>query len=701
MTDLANPIVRMNGTFAWSLPATERGSTIRTLFRWKILLFCSLAGAILRLAAQSQQFVPPNVLLVTIDTLRADRLGAYGYTPARTPVLDRLAAEGVRFADASAHAPLTYPSHVGILTGRYAANFGIRLNGMSPLSEGATTIAETLKKHGYRTGAVVGSVILDRSYGLDQGFDSYDDRIAVRPAETMALAELQRSAAEVTAAAKAWLGSAPKASSPWFLWTHYYDPHLPYSAPATYSAAAPGRPYDAEVAFVDAELGSLLNAIDRRRTIVIVTADHGEALGEHGEPDHGFFLYDATLHVPLIITGPAAASGRSPGQPLAPRVVREQVRSVDIAPTIAAMAGIQGDPSFDGVSLVALLDGATRTEVPVSLAESWYPRLHFGWSELRSARVGEWKYIAAPKPELYDLRSDRAEAHNQINDRSAVAARLAAEIGRLTTLGAKNKDAQPSQPDQATVERLRALGYVGTFAPVTAGSSIENPLDRVADYRAYRDLFNQALGLLAQKRAAAAAVVLQRLIKTNVRAFEAHLYLGNAYAAQAKFEAALGEYELASILNPSLATPDFEAAKVLSAQGKHQAAVERCRAGLGKDPRSFYGYYTLGVTYQKAQQWPEALATFSRAVEINDQDARAHANLAGAALRTGNLELAARHFERMIELKHQVPGAQFNLGVIAARKGDAAEAARRYRLALAADPSFKPAQDALARMKEE
>ena len=693
----------MADTFGWSLPGTRRNSTIRTLIRLKLLLFCSLATVAARLVAQGQSFVPPNVLLITIDTLRADRLGSYGYELARTPVLDRLAAEGVRFADATTHAPLTYPSHVGILTGRYPANFGVRLNGMSPLPEAATTIAEALKKGGYRTAAVVGSVILDRSTGLDQGFDAYDDRIAVRPAETMALAELQRSATQVTAGAKAWLKNAQagQEGSPYFLWAHYYDPHLPYSAPAKFSAAAPGRPYDAEISYVDAELGTLLNAIDRRRTVVIVTADHGESLGDHGEPDHGFFLYDATLHVPLIVAGPAGGAGPSGAKMLTPRVVGEQVRSIDIVPTIAAMAGIRSDALYDGENLVALMEGGSRKDVPVSFAESWYPRLHFGWSELRSARVGEWKYIAAPKPELYDLRNDRGESQNRVNDRGAVAARLAAEIGRLSKLGVKESDAPPSQPDQATVERLRALGYVGTFAPVTAGSSTENPLDRVADYRAYRDLFNRALGLLAQKRPAAAAAVLQRLVKTNVRAFEAHLYLGNAYAAQSKSEAALGEYEVASMLNPSLALPDFEAAKVLSARGDHQAAIERCRAGLGKDPRSFYGHYTLGVAYQKAQMWADALTTFTKAVEINGQDPRAHANLAGAALRTGSLDLAGTHFERMIELKHQVPGAQFNLGIIAARKGDPVEAARRYRLALAADPSFKPAQEALARMKQE
>jgi arylsulfatase A-like enzyme/Tfp pilus assembly protein PilF len=661
------------------------------------LTCCATAAATLLAvgAGPYAQRAQPNVLLVTIDTLRADRLGSYGHAQARTPVLDRLAAEGVRFADATTHAPLTYPAHVAILTGRYPAVFDARLNGMNPLPAGANTLAERMKRAGYRTAAVVGSVILERAYGLDQGFDSYDDRIAVRPADMVATADMQRPAAEVTGAATAWLASraAPGAqNAPWFLWAHYYDPHLPYDAPAKYAAALPGRPYDAEIAFVDAELGRLLASVDRSRTLVVITADHGEALGDHGEPDHGFFLYDSTLRVPLIVAG-GTGGGR-----IAPRVVAEQVRSIDIAPTIADLAGIAPDVEADGESLVPLLQGRARREVPVSLAESWYPRLHFGWSELRSARVGEWKYIAAPKPELYDLRTDGAERRNVAQDRGAVAGRLAAELKRLEP--ARKGDAEPApQPDAATVQRLQALGYVGTFAPVASGSATANPLDRVADYRAYRQLFTRAMTLLAEKRPAAAAAVLQRLVKTNVRAFEAHLYLGNAYAAQSKFDAALGEYEVAAMLNPEIAAPHFEAAKVLSARRDHDAAIARCRTGLALEPRSFYGHYTLGVVYQAAARWAEALDTFGRAVALNDLDPRAHANLAGAAMRTGNLDLAATHFQRMIDLEHQVAPAHFNLGVIAARKGDTAEAARRYRLSLAADPSFAPARKALAGVK--
>ena len=647
------------------------------------------------LTTRRAQNVPPNVLLVTIDTLRADRLGSYGYAAAQTPVLDGLAARGARFTDATTHAPLTYPAHVAIVTGRYPAVFGVRLNGMNPLPGEASTLAERLSGAGYRTGAVVGSVVLERGLGLDQGFGHYDDRIAIRPARTVAIADLHRPASAVTDAALAWLkDTRATAASPWFLWTHYFDPHWPYEPPARYAAAMPGRPYDGEIAHVDAELGRLLAAVDPARTLIVVTADHGEALGDHGEPDHGFFLYDSTLRIPLIASG-AARTGR-----IAARVVREQVRALDIAPTIADLVGIPAAPS-DGASLRPLLEGKVRPDVPVSLAESWYPRLHFGWSELMSARVGEWKYIAAPKPELYDLRTDPGEQKNLIGERTAVAARLAVEVERLKGARAAQPAAPVARPDAAAIERLQALGYVGSLTPVAAGAAVDNPLDRVADYRAYRQLFSRALALLARDRPVAAASILQKLVKLNVRAFEAHLYLGNAYAAQGKGDAALGEYDAAGLLNPESAAPHFEAAKVLSARGDHDAAAARARAGLAIEPRSHYGLYTLGVIHQKAGQWGEALEAFSKAVAVNDADPRAHANAAGAAMRTGDLTRAAAAFERMIALGHQVAAGHFNLGVIAARRGAPAEAARRYRMALQADPAFAPARDALARLKQQ
>jgi tetratricopeptide (TPR) repeat protein len=473
---------------------------------------------------------------------------------------------------------------------------------------------------------------------------------------------------------------------------HYYDPHLPYDAPATYAAAAPKRPYDAEIAFTDAQIGRLLTAVDRARTAVIVTADHGEALGDHGEPDHGLFLYDATLAVPLIVAAPG----------IQPRAVSEQVRHIDVAPTLAALGGItiRHDQGLEqGESLMPLLTGGSRQDVPVSIAESWYPRLHFGWSELKSARVGEWKYIAAPKPELYDLRVDRAESKNVASDRGQVAGRLAADLARITGQFGQVAAVKAEQPDPAAVQRLQALGYLGAFAPAAAGGTGADPKDHIAEFRQYRESFNQALLLLGKQQFAAAASQLQRLVKLNVRAFEAHLYLGSAYAGLGKSDAALGEYDAAAQLNPALAAPHIEAAKVLSNRKDFAAAIVRARKGLELAPQSDYASYTLGVIYRRAGQAAEAADAFTRAVELNPVNVRARAGLGSEAMRLGRLDVARTQFEQLVELGYQVAPSHFNLGIIAAHGGDRAEAERRFRLALKADPQFKPALEALSKLK--
>ncbi|MEX2270614.1 MAG: sulfatase-like hydrolase/transferase [Vicinamibacterales bacterium] len=646
---------------------------------------------------------PHGVLLITIDTLRADRVGAYGHKFASTPVLDALAARGVRFADATAHAPLTHPSHAAIMTGRYPGAFGIRLNGMTPMPPEAMTLAERFREAGYATGAVVASVILDEAYGLSQGFESYDDRISA-PSGDVALSTLQRRADAVTDRALAWLkehGPGRRSlgeGGKWFLWVHYYDPHLPYDPPKMGTGLnIQDRPYDAEVAFVDQQLGRLLRGIDPARTLVSVTSDHGEALGDHGEADHGYFIYDSTLHVPWIIAGPG----------IAPRVVAEQVRVIDVAPTLADLAGIgpstRADNSArsgqDGESLRGVMNGAARREIPPSYAESWYPKLHFGWSELRSLRVGEWKHIAAPKPELYDLRTDKGELKNVIAARAPVAARMAADMQRVTA-GFRDAPAEAAAtPDPEAVARLRALGYVGSMAPAASTTGGDDPKDRLQDYIAYRTRFNRALGLLARGDAAGAALLLQDLVKRNVRAYEAHLYLGQAYAAQKKYDAALGEFDASSLLNPSNAQPHFEAAKAFAAKGDIAGAVKRGAEGLALDPQSFYGHYTIGTIRLRASQPTEAAVLLAKAVALNPDDPRARANLASAAMRLRAFEVARAQYEKLVALNYRVAESQFNLGVIAEARRDITAARAHYQAALKANPKLDAARKALARIR--
>jgi tetratricopeptide (TPR) repeat protein len=348
-----------------------------------------------------------------------------------------------------------------------------------------------------------------------------------------------------------------------------------------------------------------------------------------------------------------------------------------------------------------LLTGGSRPEVPVSIAESWYPRLHFGWSELRSARVGEWKYIAAPRPELYDLRVDRAEAKNVAGDRGQVAGRLAADLSRITGRFGQKPPVKAELPDPAAVERLQALGYLGAFAPVAGAGAGNDPKDHIAEYRQYRESFNRALLLLGKGSFAEAAAQLQRIVKLNLRAFEAHLYLGNAYAGLGKTDAALGEYDAATQLNPALATPHIEAAKVLANRKEYAPAIIRARKALELSPQSDYASYTLGVVYRRAGQSAEAADAFTRAIELNPMNVRARAGLGAEAMRLGRVEVARTQFEQLVQLGYQVAPSQFNLGIIAAAAGDRAEAERRFGLALKADPQFKPALDALAKLKSQ
>ena len=291
------------------------------------------AAALLALSVLSRAQTPkPNVLLVTIDTVRADHVGAYGYTKPTTPTLDRLAREGVRFADATSQAPLTGPAHAAILTGSYPGRFGVRDNAAMPLPDSATTVAELFKAAGYRTGAFIGAFIVDRQYGFGQGFDEFDSKF--ERFTSAAKLQARRPAAAVVDDALKWLST--RSSAPFFAWVHLYDAHAPYDAPAAFRTRFPATPYDGALAYVDASVGRLIDALQQsgqlEQTIVCVVADHGEGLGEHGESEHGFFLYDATLHVPWIL--------RLPQRRYAGAVVSEQVRAIDVTPTLAALGGL-------------------------------------------------------------------------------------------------------------------------------------------------------------------------------------------------------------------------------------------------------------------------------------------------------------------------------------------------------------------------
>ncbi|MGB7296944.1 MAG: sulfatase, partial [Candidatus Aminicenantales bacterium] len=396
----------------------------RLLFLFLAVLLLILLSFVVHKAKSGKDFIPPdlreslNIVLFTIDTLRADHLECYGYDRIKTPHINRLAAEGTLFKHVISPTPLTLPAHSSIFTGTYPLFHGVRDNGGFYLDPKHVTLAEMLKDKGYTTGAFVGAFVLDSRWGVDQGFDHYFDNFDLTKYKKISLDTVQRRGDEVLEEARSWIGGNDQGK--FFAWIHLYDPHTPYDPPEPYKTQYKGGPYslyDGEIAYVDELIGGFLEFLEARnlsgRTLIIFTADHGEMLGEHKESAHGFFIYDAAVRVPLIFHLPGGAAGRG-------REVSRQVSSVDIMPTVIDLVGAAAPPAVQGESLVPLLRERGVKAEPAAYSETFFPRYHYGWSELRSLRQDRFKFIDAPRPELYDVLADPGELRNLINERASL-----------------------------------------------------------------------------------------------------------------------------------------------------------------------------------------------------------------------------------------------------------------------------------------
>jgi choline-sulfatase len=665
-----------------------RASRLRPL-AWPqaLIILCAALATVTVTLAQAPK---PNVLLVTIDTVRADHIGAYGYTKGTTPTLDRLAREGVRFAEATSQAPLTGPAHAAILTGSYPARFGVRDNATTPLPPSATTIAERFKAAGYRTGAFIGAFIVDRQYGFGQGFDEFDSRF--ERFSSAAKLQARRPAGAVIDDALKWL--AAKNDAPFFAWVHLYDAHAPYDSPPAFRARFSTAPYDGAIAYVDQSIGKLIDALQPSgaldRTVVSVVADHGEGLGEHGEAEHGFFLYDTTLHVPWIL--------RLPERRRAGTVVSGQVRAIDVAPTLAALAGLAAPADIDGESVVPLIEGRPRRDPPPSYAETFYPKLHFGWSELKAVRVGDWKYIDAPKPELYDVVHDKSERQNVAAARAPLASGLAREAQRTEgTFGADARAEAPA-PDPENLARLRSLGYVGATSGPTAGARGPDPKDMIGGLNAFRTTMTRVKQLLQTGGAASAIPVLKQLLASNTQSYEVHLALGDAFVDTKKFRDALDEYAAARLLNPATAEPLIAAARVRLTMNDADGAAHEVDEAEHIEPHSDEVRVVHGMVRERSGDAAQALADYTAAVAANPSNTQARARLAGLALQAAQYATAREQFEALLRVSYRPSRMHFGLGQVAQAQGDVTGAAAEYRLALKLEPTFVEARTALRQL---
>lgn len=578
----------------------------------------------------------PNVLLVTLDTTRADRLGCYGYEAAETPTLDGLAAAGVRFENAYCQVPLTLPSHATILTGLTPPSTGLRVNGSGALAGDIPTLAERFQARGYRTAAFIASEVLSSRHGLDRGFGHYDDDFD-RAAAQLWLPE--RRADKVCDAVIAWLSEAP--AEPFFVWVHFFDPHLPYDPPPGFAERF-ADPYDGEIAFMDAQLGRLLDWLESRglrdQALIVAAGDHGEAFGEHGEQEHGLLLYDTTLRVPLIFAWP----GKLP----AGRVVTGGARLIDLAPTILDLLGFEPLPEAQGVSLRAALVGQEDAWRPI-YSETDYPLVGFGWASLRAYATERWKYIAAPRPELYDRENDPAEATNLAAEQPETARKLATELERLMT-SLPQRQAEQVGLDSKTLRALESLGYAGAGAgAVEPAANIDrrDPKDMTAVVNGFMRAKGLALGGEYQQ----AISILEPLVARSPESDELFATLGFCYLKVGRY------YAAEKALNASLRTVPNNPLRLchlgdaIAAQDRVQDALRCYQKALAADERCGPALSRLGRYYFQRGRYDKAREYLERCLAVEPDSPTALVNMAQFWMQTGQPGKAVPLLRRALE----------------------------------------------------
>ncbi|MGE0453346.1 MAG: sulfatase-like hydrolase/transferase [Vicinamibacteria bacterium] len=615
----------------------------------------------------------PSLLLVTIDTLRADRVGAYGGPQGLTPALDELARSGVVFDEALAAVPLTLPSHSTILSGLEPVRHGVYDNGTYVFPASRETLATRLAAEGYRTGAFVAAYVLDRRFGLARGFSLYDDRIA-RRSEGMNLLESERRCPEVVAAARPWI---ERQAGPFFAWVHLYDPHAPYDPPAAFAARAPRAPYDGEVAAADACTGELIAAARAKAgeaLVVAVMSDHGEGLGDHGEATHGLFVYQSTLRIPLLLSGPDLPAGARRGL----------ARSVDVMPTLLGRLGVAAPAGLDGADL---LSGPAPRE---AYAESRYAA-SFGWAPLHAFRLGSLKLIDAPRPELFDLATDPGEARNLAGERARDVERLR---GALRALRSREVAAGRAASDLETAERLKALGYVAApAAPARdAGTAARDPKDALPLYRA----FENAVWADARGESAAAASELGRLVaqepgNASFRRTYASVLRRLGRAKQAA--RVLDELERVA---PDDAVAWHDRALALAEAGRPEEALRAEERATALNPSLPEPHNHRGALLASAGRFADALAAFDAAVRLDPNNGQAWSNRANVLRALGRPQEAAEAYRRASELQPSAIDPLNGLGVLAVEAGRLDQAAALFGRVLEVDPSYQEARLNLA-----
>ncbi len=618
-----------------------------------------------------------NILLVTIDTLRADAVGSYGGR-AVTPNLDRLAARGARFDFAHAHAVVTLPSHGSILTGRYPYEHGIRDNTGYRLAASQPTAATLLKTQGFATGAFIGGFPLDRRFGLASGFDVYDDRLAAGADA----AERERRADAVVKTALDWIGAQ---SGKWFAWVHLYDPHVLYDPPREWADRFPSDPYLGEVSWTDAALWPLFDRVraGQRPTLIVVTSDHGEGLGDHGESTHGIFAYESTLRVPLIVAEARARADGATGV-----TIDTPVRHVDLLPTLLDAVAAPSSAT-SGQSLMPVINRGDRADRP-SYFEAMTPAVTRGWAPLRGVVSSRAKYVDLPIAELYDLAADAREAHNLAPSQPERTRTLA---NLLRTFNVE-PPARGQGESAETIERLRSLGYVagGSAGPKDTYTEADDPKRLIV----LEQTLERAAAAFRAGRIDEAIALYRDVIARRADTEDAYRKLALLYWRTGRPRDAVETLELALRNSVTQREVRNRLAQYLAESGQPARAIALLEHDAGIDPDSLIA---LGNAYMLAGRPPDALRTFQRLLAADPDNGLAHENIGAVHAHLRNYAEAEEALRRAVALNPALAGAWTTLGVVLAQTGRQPEAIDAWKRALTLDPNEPNARHNLERVR--
>jgi arylsulfatase A-like enzyme/Tfp pilus assembly protein PilF len=611
----------------------------------------------------------PSLLMITLDTVRADYLSCNGSKRVSTPQLDRLARDGVNFTRARTSVPLTLPAHASIMTGNYPPVHGVRDNGSYRLPEEQLTLAEVLDGHGYETAAFIGAFVLDRDFGLAQGFDVYDEGVW-GSASVLESLIAERSADAVRNAFSRWL-EGRAGEGPFFAWIHLYDPHAPYVPPQPFRKRYAENPYAGEIAYTDAVVGKIVEDLESRKlldsTLVAVVGDHGEALGEHGEQTHSLLIYNSTIHVPMLLHLPGLIP---PG-----KTVDHLARTIDLAPTILDYMGIS-QTIGQGTSLRPLVEGETLNEEISAYSESLYPSLNLGWSELRGLEMGEHRFILAPRPELYNLTNDPGERENLIESNPTMADELELTLASLMESMPESGGQSRRATDPQTEAMLRSLGYVSSSqSPPRGAASRVDPKDKIELWTK----IESGLALFSQGDDAAALEIFKKALADDSDIPILYDHIGWSYIR-------LNQYDRADLIYRQAIEHGFDSAELRAnlgliyyRWGEFEKAEQQLRTALELEESSISAHYRLADVYRATKSYSKAVEHYRRVLEIDPGYVWALNGLGMALAIEGKNEEALDAFRDAVKIAPEMAPGYLNLAVHLERLKRYPEALEAYR----------------------